>query len=246
MRLKDKVAIITGSASGIGQATAVKFAAEGAKVVVCDVNQSGIDAVVSSLVQSGAVAVGHVVDVTNKTQIAEMVAAVKAQFGRIDVLVNNAGIVQDAQLIKMTEEQFDRVIDINLKGVYNCARAVVDTMVEQGSGVILNASSVVGVYGNFGQTNYAAAKFGVVGFVKTWAKELGKKGIRANAVCPGFVATPILKAMPEKVIQAMEERVPMKRMAAPEEIANVYAFLASDEASYINGAAIEVTGGLTL
>jgi 3-oxoacyl-[acyl-carrier protein] reductase len=246
MRLKDKVAIITGSASGIGQATAVKFAAEGAKVVVCDVNQSGIDSVVSSLVQSGAVAVGYVVDVTNKTQIAEMVAAVKAQFGRIDVLVNNAGIVQDAQLIKMTEEQFDRVIDINLKGVYNCARAVVDTMVEQGSGVILNASSVVGVYGNFGQTNYAAAKFGVIGFVKTWAKELGKKGIRANAVCPGFVATPILKAMPEKVIQDMEARVPMKRMAQPEEIANVYAFLASDEASYINGAAIEVTGGLTL
>ncbi|WP_293932304.1 3-oxoacyl-ACP reductase FabG [Iodobacter sp.] len=246
MRLKDKVAIITGSASGIGQATAVKFAAEGAKVVVCDVNQSGIDGVVSSLVASGAVAVGYVVDVTNKTQIAEMVAAVKAQFGRIDVLVNNAGIVQDAQLIKMTEDQFDRVIDINLKGVYNCARAVVDTMVEQGSGVILNASSVVGVYGNFGQTNYAAAKFGVIGFVKTWAKELGKKGIRANAVCPGFVATPILKAMPEKVIQAMEERVPMKRMAQPEEIANVYAFLASDEASYINGAAIEVTGGLTL
>lgn len=246
MRLKDKVAIITGAASGIGQATAVKFAAEGAKVVVCDVNQGGIDAVVSDLVASGAEAVGHVVDVTNKVQIAEMVAAVKAQFGRIDVLVNNAGIVQDAQLTKMTEEQFDRVIDVNLKGVYNCARAVVDTMVAQGSGVILNASSVVGVYGNFGQSNYAATKFGVIGFVKTWAKELGKKGIRANAVCPGFVATPILKAMPEKVIQSMEERVPMKRMAQPEEIANVYAFLASDEASYINGAAIEVTGGLTL
>lgn len=246
MRLKDKVAIITGAASGIGQATAVKFAAEGAKVVVCDVNQAGIDAVVSDLVASGAEAVGHVVDVTNKVQIAEMVAAVKAQFGRIDVLVNNAGIVQDAQLTKMTEEQFDRVIDVNLKGVYNCARAVVDTMVAQGSGVILNASSVVGVYGNFGQSNYAATKFGVIGFVKTWAKELGKKGIRANAVCPGFVATPILKAMPEKVIQSMEERVPMKRMAQPEEIANVYAFLASDEASYINGAAIEVTGGLTL
>ena len=246
MRLKDKVAIITGAASGIGQATAVKFAAEGAKVVVCDVNQSGIDAVVSDLVASGAEAVGHVVDVTNKVQIAEMVAAVKAQFGRIDVLVNNAGIVLDAQLTKMTDEQFDRVIDVNLKGVYNCARAVVDTMVAQGSGVILNASSVVGVYGNFGQSNYAATKFGVIGFVKTWAKELGKKGIRANAVCPGFVATPILKAMPEKVIQSMEERVPMKRMAQPEEIANVYAFLASDEASYINGAAIEVTGGLTL
>ncbi|MDR3428422.1 MULTISPECIES: beta-ketoacyl-ACP reductase [Silvimonas] len=246
MKLKDKVAIITGSASGIGHATAVKFAAEGAKVVVCDVNSAGVDQVVSELVASGAQAAGFLVDVTNKGQIAEMVAGVKARFGRIDVLVNNAGIVADAQLYKMSDEQFDRVIDINLKGVYNCTKAVVDTMIEQGSGVILNASSVVGVYGNFGQTNYAAAKFGVIGFVKTWAKELGKKGIRANAVCPGFVATPILHDMPEKVIQAMEERVPMKRMARPEEIANVYAFLASDEASYINGAAIEVTGGLTL
>ncbi|WP_159672767.1 beta-ketoacyl-ACP reductase [Andreprevotia sp. IGB-42] len=246
MKLKDKVAIITGSASGIGQATAVKFAAEGAKVIVCDVNQAGIDSVVSQLVATGATAAGYVVDVTNKEQIASMVSGVKAQFGRIDILVNNAGIVADAQLYKMTDDQFDRVIDINLKGVYNCAKAVVDTMIEQGGGVILNASSVVGLYGNFGQTNYAAAKFGVIGFVKTWAKELGKKGIRANAVCPGFVATPILASMPEKVIQAMEERVPMKRLAQPEEIANVYAFLASDDASYINGAAIEVTGGLTL
>ena len=146
----------------------------------------------------------------------------------------------------MTEDQFDKVIDINLKGTYNMARALVDTMVAQGAGVILNASSVVGVYGNFGQTNYAATKFGVIGMVKTWAKELGKKGIRANAVCPGFVATPILKAMPEKVLQGMEEKVPIRRLADPSEIANVYAFLASDEASYINGAAIEVTGGLTL
>ena len=246
MKLKDKVAIITGSASGIGHATAIKFAAEGAKVVVCDVNQAGIDTVVSELTASGATAVGYVVDVTNKEQIAAMVEGVKAQFGRIDVLVNNAGIVADAQLYKMSDDQFDRVIDINLKGVYNCTKAVIDTMIAQNGGVILNASSVVGLYGNFGQTNYAAAKFGVIGFVKTWAKELGKKGIRANAVCPGFVATPILNSMPEKVIQAMEDRVPMKRLAQPSEIANVYAFLASDDASYINGAAIEVTGGLTL
>ncbi|WP_273430617.1 3-oxoacyl-ACP reductase FabG [Chitinibacter tainanensis] len=246
MKLKDKVAIITGSASGIGEATAVRFAAEGAKVVVCDVNQAGIDRVVADLQTTGAAAVGFVVDVTNPESIAAMVSAVKAQWGRIDVLVNNAGITMDAQLYKMSDDQFDRVIDINLKGVYNCTKAVVDTMIEQNSGVILNASSVVGVYGNFGQTNYAATKFGVIGFVKTWAKELGKKGIRANAVCPGFVATPMVKAMPEKVLQGMEERVPMKRLAQPEEIASVYAFLASDDASYINGAAIEVTGGLTL
>lgn len=246
MRLKDKVAIITGSASGIGEATAIKFAAEGAKVVVCDVNQAGVDKVVAALVAGGADAVGFVVDVTKTDTIAAMVAAVKEKYNRIDVLVNNAGIVMDAQLFKMSEDQFDRVIDVNLKGVYNCTKAVVDTMIAQQSGVILNASSVVGVYGNFGQSNYAASKFGVIGFVKTWAKELGKKGIRANAVCPGFVATPILNDMPEKVIQAMEEKVPMRRLAQPSEIASVYAFLASDEASYINGAAIEVTGGLTL
>jgi 3-oxoacyl-[acyl-carrier protein] reductase len=224
----------------------LRFGKEGARVVVCDLNQAGINPVVSELVAAGADAVGYVVNVTDKAQIAEMVGGVKARWGRIDILVNNAGIVADAQLTKMTEDQFDRVIDINLKGVYNCTRAVVDTMVEQGSGVILNASSVVGLYGNFGQTNYAAAKFGVIGFTKTWAKELGRKGIRSNAVCPGFVATPILKDMPEKVIQAMEEKVPMRRLAQPEEIASVYAFLASDDASYVNGAVLSVDGGLVI
>ncbi|PHV12587.1 beta-ketoacyl-ACP reductase [Chitinimonas sp. BJB300] len=246
MRLADKVTVITGAASGIGQATALRFGKEGARVVVCDINQAGIDSVVSEIVGNGGQAVGYVVNVTDKAQIASMVAGVKGQWGRIDVLVNNAGIVADAQLSKMTEEQFDRVIDINLKGVYNCTKGVLDTMIEQASGVILNASSVVGLYGNFGQTNYAAAKFGVIGFTKTWAKELGKRGIRSNAVCPGFVATPILKDMPEKVIQAMEEKVPMRRLARPDEIASVYLFLASDDASYINGAVISVDGGLVI
>jgi 3-oxoacyl-[acyl-carrier protein] reductase len=147
---------------------------------------------------------------------------------------------------KMTDEQFERVIDVNLKGTYNCARAVVDIMIAQNAGVILNASSVVGIYGNFGQTNYAASKFGVIGMAKTWARELGRKGIRANAVCPGFVETTILKSIPEKVMQAMIDRVPLGRLARPEEIANTYAFLASDEASYINGAVIEVSGGATI
>ena len=246
MRLQNKVAVITGAASGIGLATAVKFAQEGAFIAICDLNQAGIDAAIKEVEAVGGQALGYIVDVTKPDQIAAMRDALLAEKGRIDVLVNNAGIVMDAQLIKMTEDQFDKVIDINLKGTYNMARALVDTMVAQGAGVILNASSVVGIYGNFGQTNYAATKFGVIGMVKTWAKELGKKGIRANAVCPGFVATPILKAMPEKVLQGMEEKVPMRRLADPSEIANVYAFLASDEASYINGAAIEVTGGLTL
>ncbi|HWA11916.1 MAG TPA: 3-oxoacyl-ACP reductase FabG [Burkholderiales bacterium] len=246
MRLLDKVAIITGSARGIGQATALKFAEEGAKVVVCDRELAGVDAVVAQIKSRGGRAAGFRVDVTDKASIAAMVEGVMLQFGRIDVLVNNAGIVADAQFRKMTDEQFDRVIDINLKGTYNCARAVVDIMVAQQSGVILNASSVVGIYGNFGQTNYAASKFGVIGMAKTWARELGRKGIRANAVCPGFVETTILDSIPEKVMQAMVDRVPLGRLAKPEEIANTYAFLASDEASYINGAVIEVSGGATV
>ena len=246
MRLKDKVAIITGSARGIGQATALKFAAEGARVVVCDIDRKAVDEVVAQIVSSGGQAVGFTLNVTDKASIAAMVKGVTDKYGRVDVLVNNAGIVDDAMLRKMTDDQFERVIDINLKGTYNCARAVVDIMVAQGAGVILNASSVVGLYGNFGQTNYAASKFGVIGMAKTWARELGRKGIRANAVCPGFVETTILKSIPQKVMQAMIDRVPLGRLAKPEEIANTYAFLASDEASYINGAVIEVSGGATV
>jgi 3-oxoacyl-[acyl-carrier protein] reductase len=146
----------------------------------------------------------------------------------------------------MTDEQFDKVIDVNLKGTYNCTKAVVDAMIERKGGVVLNASSIVGIYGNFGQTNYAASKFGVIGMAKTWARELGRHGIRVNAVCPGFIETSILKSMPEKVIRALEERVPLGRLGKAEEIANTFAFLASDEASYINGAVIEVCGGMTL
>ena len=246
MRLKDKVAIITGSARGIGQATALKFAAEGAKVVVCDLDRKAVDEVVAQIVAARGQAIGFTVNVTDKASIAAMVKGVTDKYGRIDVLVNNAGIVDDAMLRKMSDEQFERVIDINLKGTYNCARAVVDIMIAQNAGVILNASSVVGLYGNFGQTNYSASKFGVIGMAKTWARELGRKGIRANAVCPGFVETTILKSIPQKVMQAMIDRVPLGRLAKPEEIANTYAFLASDEASYINGAVIEVSGGATI
>ncbi len=245
-RLENKVSIITGAAQGIGLATSLKFAAEGATVIICDVKQAGVDAAVTQCQALGATAVGYVMDVTQREMVDDVVARVKAQFGRIDVLVNNAGITQDARLVKMTLEQFDRVIDVNLRGVFHCAQAVADTMTAQGNGVILNASSVVGIYGNFGQTNYAATKFGVIGFTKTWSRELGPKGVRVNAVAPGFISTPILSTIPEKVIQEMEHRVPLKRLGQPEEIANVYAFLASDEASYINGAVIEVSGGMSV
>jgi 3-oxoacyl-[acyl-carrier protein] reductase len=246
MRLLDNVAIITGAGQGIGQATAVKFAKEGAKVVACDINMASVQATVDLVIESGGEAIGFIVDVTNKESIAAMVKGVMAKWGRIDTLVNNAGIVEDAQLKKMSEDQFDRVIDVNLKGVYNCTKAVVDVMLTQNSGCILNASSIVGIYGNFGQTNYAATKFGVIGMVKTWARELGRKGIRANAICPGFIETPILSKMPEKIISMMADRVPMGRLGRPDEIAATYAWLASSEASYINGAVIEVSGGATL
>ena len=246
MRLKDNVAIITGAGQGIGQATAVKFAREGAKVAVCDINESAVEGTVDLICDDGGEAIGFVVDVTKKASIARMVDGVMKEWGRIDTLVNNAGIVEDAQFKKMSEEQFDRVIDVNLKGVYNCTRAVVDIMLTQNSGCILNASSIVGLYGNFGQTNYAATKFGVIGMVKTWARELGRKGIRANAICPGFIETPILSKMPAKIIQMMADRVPMGRLGRPDEIAATYAWLASSEASYINGAVIEVSGGATL
>lgn len=245
-RLQNKVSLITGAAQGIGLATALKFAREGATVVVCDINPQAVDAAVAQCQAEGATAQGFVMDVTQRAMVDSVVAQVMAAFGRIDVLVNNAGITQDARLQKMTLEQFDRVIDVNLRGVFHCSQAVADIMVAQGSGAILNASSVVGVYGNFGQTNYAASKFGVIGFTKTWSRELGPKGVRVNAVAPGFVSTPILQTIPEKVLAEMAQRVPMLRLGQPEEIANVYAFLASDEASYINGVVLEVAGGLTV
>jgi 3-oxoacyl-[acyl-carrier protein] reductase len=246
MRLKDKVAIITGAGRGIGQATAVKFAQEGAKVVVCDLTQASIAETLTLCEQAGAQTLGCVANVTDMKSLQAMVQATLAKFGRIDCLVNNAGIVADAQMKNMTDDQFDKVIAVNLKGVFNATKAVVDTMLAQQSGVILNSSSIVGLYGNFGQTNYAAAKFGVIGMAKTWARELGRKGIRSNAVCPGFISTSILATIPEKVINALEEKVPMGRLGKPEDVANTFAFLASDEASYINGAVIEVSGGLVI
>jgi 3-oxoacyl-[acyl-carrier protein] reductase len=244
-RLQGKVAIVTGGAQGIGYATVKKFLDEGASVALCDIKRDTIDGAIASLAGAGSVT-GHVVDVTQREQVDTMVDEVKQRHGRVDVLVNNAGITLDARLQKMNEDQFDKVIAVNLKGTYNCAQAVVGTMIEQGAGVILNASSVVGIYGNFGQTNYAASKFGVIGFVKTWSRELGPKGVRCNAVAPGFVATTILSTIPDKILAQMTERVPLRRLGTPEDIANVYAFLASDEAAYINGAVIEVAGGLTV
>jgi 3-oxoacyl-[acyl-carrier protein] reductase len=242
MRLKDKIAIVTGAAKGIGFATAKRFSEEGAKVMIADVNPAAVKAAVDLIPGSEA----YVVNVTDRASIEAAVDQIMQRHGRIDVLINNAGITQDARLVKMTEAQFDAVIDVNLKGVFNCTQLVVPHMLEAGKGAVVNASSVVGIYGNFGQTNYSATKFGVIGFTKTWARELGVKGIRVNAVCPGFIATEIVKAMPEKILQDIERRNWLGRLGTPEEMANVYLFLASDEASYVNGVALEASGGISL
>jgi 3-oxoacyl-[acyl-carrier protein] reductase len=242
MRLKDKVVIITGAAKGIGFATATRFAQEGAKVMIADVNPEAVKAAVDLIPGSEA----YVMNVTDRASIEATVDHIMQRHGRIDILINNAGITQDARLVKMTEAQFDTVIDVNLKGVFNCTQLVVPHMLEAGKGAVVNASSVVGIYGNFGQTNYSATKFGVIGFTKTWARELGPKGIRVNAVCPGFIATEMVKAMPENILKDIERRSWLGRLGTPEEMANVYLFLASDEASYVNGVALEASGGISL
>lgn len=252
MRLKDKVCLITGGAAGIGKATAKKFLAEGATVVICDVNEEVGNATVEEL--GGKISFTKV-DVTNRENVQEWVDCVVAEHGRIDVLVNNAGITRDGLFVKykngevvsqMAEKDFDLVINVNLKGVFNCAQAVSPQMIAQGGGVILNASSIVGLYGNFGQTNYAATKWGVIGMTKTWARELGKHQVRVNAICPGFILTEMVKKMPEKILDGLAAKTPLRRMGEPADVANLYAWLASDEASFISGAAISIDGGMIL
>lgn len=246
MKVKDKVVIITGGGSGIGRETGILFASEKAKVVVGDVNEKAGAETVDTIKKAGGEAFFAKLDVSNREQAKQVVKDAVAKYGRVDVLINNAGIIQDALVVKMTEEQWDKVININLKGPFNCIQAVVEQMIAQGSGVILNISSIVALYGNVGQTNYAATKSGLIGMTKTLAKELGKKGIRVNAVAPGFIFTPMTSAMPEKILEMMKEKTPLKRLGTPADIANTLLFLASDEASFINGAVISVDGGLLL
>ena len=245
MRLLDKVAIITGGARGIGEATAKKFVKEGAKVVIADINEEDIERTVNEIKEMGGQVAGIYVDVTKMDSVNKMIEFTLEKFGKLDILVNNAGITMDSTLLKMTEDQWDKVIDVNLKGVYNCGQAAAKVMVDQGSGVILNASSVVGIYGNFGQTNYAATKW-ELSYDSRPGQRTRQKGVRVNAVAPGFIATPMVKKMPEKVINMMKEKAPLQRLGEPEEIANAYAFLASDEASFVTGAVLEVTGGVVL
>jgi 3-oxoacyl-[acyl-carrier protein] reductase len=253
--LRGKVVVITGAGAGIGRATALRFAEEGARIAAWDVSDKAAVQLESAVKWAGGEAQFQAVDVTKASAVESAAAAVIEQWDRIDILINNAGIVRDAQLVKwngngpesiMSEDVWDSVINVNLKGVFLCTRAVVPHMIKNRNGVILCAASVVGLLGNFGQTNYVASKAGVIGMMRTWARELGKYNIRVNAVAPGFIATDMVRAMPEKVLHAMIARTPLGRMGTPEDVANTYVWLASEQASFINGTVISVDGGMVI
>ncbi|MCM3271791.1 3-oxoacyl-ACP reductase FabG [Paenibacillus elgii] len=246
MRLQGKTALITGGAAGIGRETAALFAQEGARVVIADYNKQQGEEAIQALLQKGADAHFIEVDVSDSSSVNKMAAEALARYGAVDVLINNAGITQDRTLAKMTEEEWHRVIQVNLNGVFYCTKALVHSMIERGSGKIISTASIVGVHGNIGQTNYAAAKAGIIGMTKTWAKELGPKGIQANAVAPGFIETGMVANMPEKVVQQMLEKIPLRRLGQPLDVANAYLFLASSESDYVNGTVLEVNGGLVI
>ena len=246
MRLQGKAAIITGGGSGIGRAAALCFAREGAAVVIAERDEAAGAAVLGELQELGARAAFFPTDVSRPDSVERLVVDAVEWCGRIDILVNNAGITRDAMLSNMTLEAWHAVMDVNLHGVFYCTRTIAPHMIQTGKGSIINTSSIVGQYGNIGQTNYAASKAGVIGLTRTWAKELGYKGVRVNAVAPGFIQTPMVERMPEKVLQKMLEKVPLRRLGRPEDIANAYLFLASDESDYVNGAVLEVNGGLVI
>lgn len=245
-RLQNKVAIVTGAANGIGFEAARTFAEEGAKVVIADYDkEKGMESE-QTLIEEGLACKFVQVNVADQKSVKLMVQDTLDTYGRIDILVNNAGITRDTMFRKMTADQFQQVLDVNLTGVFNCAQAVLPTMLEQEKGKIISTSSVSGVYGNVGQTNYAASKAGIIGMTKTWAKELGRKGINVNAVVPGFTATSMVETIPDKLIDQMVSQVPMQRLGDPKDIAYAYLFLASNESNYINGHALHVDGGIMM
>lgn len=245
-RLENKIAVITGGAQGIGKAAVKRFAEEGATVIIWDVNEAKANSTISELKSISEKIEFQKVDVTNLQSVADAAAKIIEKFKRIDILINNAGITRDSSFLKMTPEQWQQVIDVNLTGVFNCTKAVTPYMVENKFGKIVNTSSIVGLYGNFGQTNYVATKSGIIGMTKVWARELGRKGINVNAVAPGFIATEMVETVPEKVIEMLKEKTPLGKRGDPEDIANAYLFLVSEEAKYINGTVLSVDGGLVL
>ena len=245
MRLQNKVAIITGAARGIGRGAAEVFCREGATVVIWDVLAEG-ETTAQTLREQGFRCEFSHVSTTDVPAVEAAAREVQDRYGRIDILINNAGITRDKTLLKMSFDEWQQVIDVNLTGVFNCTKVVVPYMVEQKSGRIICTSSINGVHGAFGQTNYAAAKAGIIGMVRSWAKELGPKGITANAVAPGFIQTAMTDAMPEDVRNQAVAQIPARRIGKPEDIAFAYLFLASDEASFVNGHVLAVNGGQAL
>ena len=242
MRLKDKIAIITGGASGIGLATVHAFVREGAKISLWDLSEKGAE-VASELTKAGHAVTFSKVSVTDQEQVITATQATKKQFGRIDILINNAGITKDRTLLKMSKQEWDDVISVNLTGVFNCTQAVVPYMKDQNYGRIVSASSNVAIRGNYGQTNYVATKAAIIGMVKVWALELGRFGITANCIAPGFIKTAMTDAIPEAVRKELVTHIPAGRWGVPEDIANGYVYLASDEASFINGICLTIDGG---
>lgn len=245
-RIENKIAVITGGADGIGKAASRRFAHEGATVIIWDMNEEKGKATVDEIKKNGGIAKFVKINTAKFEEVEAATNQAINKYGKIDILINNAGITRDSTLKKMTPQQWQEVVDVNLTGVFNCTKCVSAYMVEKGYGRIINTSSVVALYGNFGQTNYVATKAGLIGMTKTWGKELGRKGVTVNAVAPGFIATEMVKKMPEDVLKAMEQKVPVGRLGLPEEIASAYLFLASDEAAYINGAVLSVDGGITI
>jgi 3-oxoacyl-[acyl-carrier protein] reductase len=242
MRLKDKIALITGGANGIGLATAERFAREGAKIILWDVSDQGQD-VVERLKKGGHEAIFQKVSVANLVEVQEATAAALAHFGRIDILINNAGITRDRTLLKMSTKEWDDVIAVNLTGVFNCTQVVAAIMKEQQYGRIVSASSNVAIRGNYGQTNYVATKSAIIGMTKVWAMELGRFGITVNCIAPGFIHTAMTDAMPEEVRKQTIPLIPLGKWGFPDDIANGYLYLASDEASFVSGICLTIDGG---
>lgn len=243
MRLKDKIAVITGAGKGIGAAVAERFAAEGAKVVLLDRDESTVSQAAEAIKARGGEAVAYQLDVTDRAAIGKVIGSVLAQYKTIDILVNNAGVTRDVMLHKMKEEDWDLVMDINMKGAFNMVQAVIGIMRENSYGKIVNVSSA-GRFGNVGQTNYSASKEAIVGFTRSLAKESGGKGINVNAIAPGTIVTDMYYGIPEHIRDIMKLITPLARPGQPEEVANLCLFLASDEASYITGQVIHCDGGI--